>query len=295
MMDHIGFIGVGAMGGGMAHCLLKAGFPLTVFDINPAAAAMLQEAGANLASGPQAVGDVAEIVFACLPAPAASREVAAAVACGHVVKLYIETSTIGTATMAAVEKELKAANIGLIDAPISGGPEAARSGTLSTVLSGAAADIDRVLPAIRSFAPHIFVIGDRPGQAQIAKLVNNLMSSAGKVVAFEGMVMAVAAGLDPQRVNDFVNVSTGRNMATLDAFTSRLLQLFRSRGKKSIGTKDTELFIEEAERLGIPVWTAPSVLALHQEGGAYGIEPDAKLRLSEYVAALQALPQKARE
>jgi len=295
MMDRIGFIGVGAMGGGMAHCLLKAGFPLTVFDINPAAAATLKEAGANLASGPQAVGDAAQIVFACLPSPAVSRDVATEAARGQMVKLYIESSTIGTAAMAAVEKQIKGANIGLIDAPISGGPQAARTGTLSTVLSGAAADIDRALPAIRSFAPHVFPIGERPGQAQIAKLVNNLLSSAGKVVAFEGMVMAIAAGLDPDRVNDFINASTGRNMATMDAFPSRLLQLFRSRGKKSIGTKDTELFIEEAERLHIPVWTAPSVLALHEEGAAYGIEPDAKLRFSKYVAALEALAAKGRE
>jgi 3-hydroxyisobutyrate dehydrogenase-like beta-hydroxyacid dehydrogenase len=295
MTDRVGFIGVGAMGGGMAHCLLKAGFPLTVFDVNPAAVAALKETGASIASGPQAVADAAQIVFACLPSPAVSRDVAGEVAGGQAVKLYIESSTIGTATMAAVEKQVMAANIGLIDAPISGGPQAARAGRLSTVLSGAAVDIERALPAIRSFAPHTFVIGERPGQAQVAKLVNNLLSSAGKVVAFEGMVMAIAAGLDPQRVNDFINVSTGRNMATMDAFPSRLLQLFRSRGKKSIGTKDTELFIEEAERLGIPVWTAPSVLALHEEGAAYGIEPDAKLRLIKYVATLQALQEKEQE
>lgn len=295
MRDRVGFIGVGAMGSGMARCLLKAGFPLTVFDVNPVAAAALKEAGASIASGPQAVADAAQIVFACLPSPAVSRDVAGEVAGGQAVKLYIESSTIGTATMAAVETQVTAANIGLIDAPISGGPQAARAGRLSTVLSGAAVDIERALPAIRSFAPHIFVIGERPGQAQIAKLVNNLLSSAGKVVAFEGMVMAIAAGLDPQRVNDFVNVSTGRNMATMDAFPSRLLQLFRSRGKKSIGTKDTELFIEEAERLGVPVWTAPSVLALHEEGAAYGVEPEAKLRLIKYVATLLALQEKEQE
>jgi len=292
MTDRIGFIGVGAMGGGMAHCLLEAGFALTVFDINPAAAAALTEAGARLASGARAVGDAAEIVFACLPSPAVSRDVAAEVATGRTVRLYVECSTIGTAAMAAVEQQLKPANIGLLDAPISGGPQAARAAALSTALSGAGADIDRALPAIRSFAPHIFVIGERPGEAQIAKLVNNLMSSAGKVVAFEGMAMAIAAGLDPSRVNDFINVSTGRNMATMDAFPSRLLQLFRSRGKKSIGTKDTELFIEEAERLRVPVWTAPGILALHEEGAAYGIEPDAKLSLARYVAALERLAAK---
>lgn len=292
MTDRIGFVGTGAMGGGMAQCLLKAGFPLTVFDVNQAALAPLKEAGAAIASSPQAVADAAEIVFACLPSQKISREVADEIARGRAVKLYIECSTIGTATMAAVEEQVKLAGIALIDAPISGGPQAARAGTLSTILSGADGDIDRALPAIRSFAPHVFVIGHRPGQAQIAKLINNLLSSASKVVTFEGMAMAIKAGLDPKRVNDFINVSTGRNMATMDEFPSRLLQLFRSRGKKSIGTKDTELFIEEAERLGVPVWTAPSVLALHEEGQSYGVAPPETLRLTDYVAALQALAAK---
>lgn len=294
MTEQIGFVGTGAMGGGMAHCLLKAGFPLTVYDVDPAAVAALKQEGAAVAADPQGVADAAAIVFACLPSQAVSRDVAGQVARGRAVKLYIECSTIGTATMAAVEDQVKATGIGLLDAPISGGPQAARAGTLSTILSGAAAEIERALPAIRSFAPHVFVIGDRPGQAQIAKLINNLLSSASKVVTFEGMAMAIKAGLDPQRVNEFINVSTGRNMATMDAFPSRLLQLFRARGKKSIGTKDTELFIAEAERLGVPVWTAPSVLALHEEGQRYGVAPPEQLRLADYVAALEALAAKPR-
>lgn len=294
MTEQIGFVGVGAMGGGMAHCLLKAGFPVTVYDVNPAALAALKQEGAAVAENPQSVADAAAIVFACLPSQAVSRDVAGQVARGRAVKLYIECSTIGTATMAAVAEQVTAAGIGLLDAPISGGPQAARAGTLSTILSGAAADIERALPAIRSFAPHVFVIGDIPGQAQIAKLINNLLSSASKVVTFEGMAMAIKAGLDPRRVTEFINVSTGRNMATMDAFPSRLLQLFRARGKKSIGTKDTELFIAEAERLGVPVWTAPSVLALHEEGQHYGVAPPEQLRLADYVAALEALAAKPR-
>jgi 3-hydroxyisobutyrate dehydrogenase-like beta-hydroxyacid dehydrogenase len=294
MTEQIGFVGTGAMGGGMAHCLLKAGFPVTVYDVNPAAVAALKQEGAAVAADPQGVADAAAVVFACLPSQAVSRDVAGQVARGRAVKLYIECSTIGTATMAAVEDQVKAAGIALVDAPISGGPQAARAGTLSTILSGAAADIERALPAIRSFAPHVFVIGDRPGQAQIAKLINNLLSSASKVVTFEGMAMAIKAGLDPQRVNEFINVSTGRNMATMDTFPSRLLQLFRARGKKSIGAKDTELFIAEAERLGVPVWTAPSVLALHEEGQSYGVAPREQLRLADYVAALEALAAKPR-
>jgi 3-hydroxyisobutyrate dehydrogenase-like beta-hydroxyacid dehydrogenase len=289
MVDRIGFVGTGAMGGGMALCLRKAGFPLTVFDPNPAVLAQLRERGATILDGPSAVADNSEIIFACLPSQKVSHDVAVEVARGRALQLYIETSTIGTVTMAAVAEALKPRGIALLDAPISGGPQAANAGALSTIVSGAAADLGRARAAIDSFASHIFYVGDQPGQAQIAKLINNLLSSAGKVVAFEGMTMAIEAGIDPMLLDQFINVSTGRNMATMDDFPTRLLQLFRSRGKKSIGTKDTELYIEEAKRLGVPVWTAPSVLALHEEGASYGSAPVETLRLTRYVERLTAL------
>jgi 3-hydroxyisobutyrate dehydrogenase-like beta-hydroxyacid dehydrogenase len=294
MAETIGFVGTGAMGGGMALCLRKAGFSLAVHDPNEAVLPPLRDAGATVFDSPRTVADHATIVFACLPSQAVSRAVATEVAQGQALRLYIETSTIGTATMEAVAATLRQAEIALLDAPISGGPAAARAGVLSTIISGAEADLARARPAIESYAKHVFVIGERPGQAQVAKLINNLLSSASKVVTFEGMVMAMAAGIDPMRLDDFINVSTGRNMATMDDFPSRLLQLFRARGKKSIGTKDTELYIEEAERLGIPVWAAPSVLALHKEGAAYGVEPPDRLRLTRYVEQLAALSKKDR-
>ncbi|HVV94770.1 MAG TPA: NAD(P)-dependent oxidoreductase, partial [Hyphomicrobiales bacterium] len=246
MADRIGFVGTGRMGGGMATRLLQAGFAVTVYDVDAAVLTPLREAGAQVAASPRAVADAAEIVFASLPSPKVSRAVAAEIAQGKATKVYVETSTIGTDTMAALQAALAGTGIALVDAPVSGGPPGAYAGTLSTVVAGPAAAVARIRPALESFAKHVFVLGTEPGQAQIAKLINNLLSLAGRVIAFEGQALGMKVGIDPVVLNDFINVSTGRNMATLDDFPSRLLHIFRSGGKTSIGVKDTELFIAEA-------------------------------------------------
>jgi len=288
MNERIGFIGVGKMGGGMASCLIEAGYAVTVCDVDRAAVTRLQAVGADIAAGPREVADVAEIVFACLPAPTISEEVAAKVAQGHAVKIYIETSTIGTDTMKAIGATLASAGIALVDAPVSGGPQAAAAGTLSTIISGRPEDFERIRPAIDAFAKHVFFLGGEPGQAQIAKLINNMMSMAGRAVAIEGMIMGMRVGIDPTLLAGFINVSTGRNLATLDDFPTRLMHVFETGGKKSIGVKDLELYLKETQRLDIPVWATPSVLDLFIEGQSYGVATPETLRLTEWVERLKA-------
>jgi 3-hydroxyisobutyrate dehydrogenase-like beta-hydroxyacid dehydrogenase len=276
-----------AMGGGMASSLLGADFPLTIYDTNPAATAPLAARGAVIASGPRAVADAASIVFACLPSQDVSRAVAKEVVQGSTVDLYIETSTIGSTCMDDIAATLRGSRITLLDGPISGGSKAAHDGILSTIVSGERPAFDRVRPAIDAFAKHVFYLGGEPGQAQIAKLINNLLSLAGRAIAFEGVAMGIKVGIDPKILAEFINVSTGRNMATLDAFPARLLHMFHSGPKKSIGIKDLELYVEEAERLDAPLFTTPLVLDLFLEGATYGTPGNERRPLSDYVDRLR--------
>jgi 3-hydroxyisobutyrate dehydrogenase-like beta-hydroxyacid dehydrogenase len=277
------------MGSGMAQRLIKAGFVVTVCDCNAAATAPLAAAGARVAASPRAVADAASIVFACLPSPSVSEAVANEAAAGGAVRIYVETSTIGTDAMAAVRVPLAARGIALLDAPISGGPRAAAEGILSTIVSGAEADFARVRPAIDAFASHVFFLGGEPGQAQVAKLINNMMSMAGRAVAIEGVIMGMRVGIDPETLASFINVSTGRNLATLDDFPTRLLHVFETGGKKSIGVKDLELYLKETERLDVPVWATRRVLDLFVEGQAYDARPAGTLPLSPWVERLKRL------
>jgi len=293
-VDRVGFIGTGAMGGGMSMRLLEAGHRLVVCDKNPEATKPLRARGAAIASSPREVADAAEIVFACLPSPETSEAVALGengVVKGGAVRVYVETSTIGTDVIAVLDEGLRDAGIGLLDAPISGGADGARAGTLSTIAAGERALFDRARPMLAAFATHIFYVGDRAGQAQLAKLINNLLSTAAKLVTFEGIALGLAAGLDPDTLVDFINVSTGRNMATLEEFPNRVLRVFQSKGPdaKSIGVKDTELFLREAERFGVPTSLAPKILEVMIETGSYDDRASPGRLLSSYVQRLKEL------
>ncbi len=147
----LGFIGCGHMGGAMALRLAEAGYSLVVCDPDATRLEALLAKGATAAATPREVADRAEIVFACLPSQKISRAVAygdTGVVGGKAIRIYIESSTIGQPTVVAIADALAAANIAVLDMPVSGGPSWAREGKLTTILSGPKDARDTVAPDI---------------------------------------------------------------------------------------------------------------------------------------------------
>jgi len=270
----IGFIGTGHMGGAIAIRLIDAGFSLSVFDKNPAVLTPLRDRGADIARSPREVADVAEITFACLPTLEISREVALGadgVAEGRSVQVHVETSTIGAPTVQAIGEELNARGIGMLDAPVSGGPRGAYAGTLTIISSGPDEVFDRVHPVLNSIARRVFRVGSQVGLAQVCKLVNNALSAIGMAAACEAIVTGVKAGLDAKTLIEVINASTGRNSATADKFpTSILSRTFDYGGPLEIAVKDMHLYLELAEKLGVPTWVANNAAALWQYAASQG-------------------------
>ena len=137
-MDRVGFIGLGSMGGALADRFLAAGWNLMVYDTNLSIRSAFEARGALPAQSAREIADHCDVAFACLPSTQACLEVALGangVASGKALRVYVETSTIGLKVAGAIAAGL-APHIGFIDAPISGGPPGARSGTLTTMVSG---------------------------------------------------------------------------------------------------------------------------------------------------------------
>jgi len=266
MNSRIGFIGVGQMGAPMAERLVAAGHGVAVFDANPAAMQPLVARGAIAAGSAREAATGAEIVFACLPSPEISKSVALGsdgVAGVEGMRVYIETSTIGTAAVKAIAAGLKARGISVLDAPVSGGPRGARAGKLATMVAGDRAAFDRVRPLFEAIAGKVFYVGAEPGLAQITKLANNMISAAAMAVSMEAAAMAVKAGVDAHTLIDVVNASTGRNTATTDKFPQSILpRTFDYGGKLRIMYKDVELCFAEARALGVPMWVGSAVVQL---------------------------------
>jgi 3-hydroxyisobutyrate dehydrogenase-like beta-hydroxyacid dehydrogenase len=223
MSERVGVVGVGTMGKLMAARLLRAGHEVTVCahrDRRPVEE--LVSLGAREAGGPAGVAAASEVVVTMVPdAPeveeacfgergiAAGRETSRGVDAGRELTV-IDMSTISPVAARTIAARLAERGIGLLDAPVSGGPARAATGDLTVMVGGDAALLERhraVLEALGSTITHV----GPAGHGQIAKLTNAtiigvLMPALGEALAF-----AAKAGADPAKVREVVLASTGAN------------------------------------------------------------------------------------
>ncbi|MGE4243630.1 NAD(P)-dependent oxidoreductase [Ramlibacter sp.] len=285
----LGFVGLGQIGGVMAARLIGAGVRLHVYDPRAEAAQALVDAGAIAAASPKAVADAATIVFASLPNNEVSEQVAAEVAAGARLRHYVEMSTIGRQCMETIASTLGARRIGSVDAPVTGGVPGALRGTLSIMVSGAPADRDAVMPWLGKIGGKLTVLGDEPGQAQVMKLVCNLVVAANMVAASEGLAMGAKAGLDPEKMLALLNSGTARSAATSDILPDAVLtRTFAFGARTSIIDKDVRLGLSQAEHLGVP---SPVIAAAADIWQAAGARDD--LRDDDFTAIIRLVEQAA--
>jgi 3-hydroxyisobutyrate dehydrogenase-like beta-hydroxyacid dehydrogenase len=260
--EHLGFIGVGRMGGPMAGRLLDDGFSLTICDTSDAAAAPLVARGARRAASPAEVSSAVETVLVSLPTPAVVQAVALGengVAAGSRVKTFVDLSTTGPRVASVVAQGLAAKGIVGVDSPVSGGISGAKNGTLALMVACPREMFERLQTTLRPIGKAFFT-GDRPGMGQTMKLVNNLLSAAAIAITSEGMVMGVKAGLDPKLMLDVINAGSGRNSATQDKFPRSVLpRTFDFGFPTELLYKDVKLCLDEAEALGIPMFVGNAV------------------------------------
>lgn len=251
----IGFVGLGSMGSAMAPRLAMAGHRVIGFDPSEAAGASLVEAGGSMAASVAAVAEQADIVFMSLPTPQVMRDVATGpdgLISGKP-RIVIDLSTSGPRASADVAAALEREGIAFVDAPVSGGRAGALAGKLA-LMAACKADVwPEAEPLLATFGK-VFHVGAVPGQAQLMKLINNILSVAAIVASSEGMALGVKAGLDPHVMLDVINASSGRNSATTDKFPRAVLpRTFDFGFATGLSLKDVRLCLEEAEAMGVPM------------------------------------------
>ena len=277
-MTTIGFIGLGRMGAGMAARLIGAGDALHVHDIDPAAVAALVGHGAVPLASPREIGAAADVVLVSLPHPDIVHATLLGpdgVAAGGRVRTVIDLSTSGAQMAQRLHTELAGRGIASYDAPVSGGVKGAREGTLSLMAAGP----DEGWPEVEALLKRLgkpFYMGPTPGAGQTMKLVNNLLGAVAIAVTAEGMTMGIKAGLDPARMIEVLNQSTGRNSATQDKWPRSVLpRTFDFGFATGLSLKDMRLCATEAAALGAPLpLGAIAVTLLERTAAAYGAESD---------------------
>ncbi|WP_109481819.1 NAD(P)-dependent oxidoreductase [Paraburkholderia sp. C35] len=253
----LGFVGVGTMGRPMAHRLIEAGHSVIVYDRDEAALAELKAAGAQVGASVRDVADTARIVFTSLPTPAVFKQVAlgeGGLINGNAIKVLVDLSTVGSRTEKEVAEGLLAKGIETVDAPVSGGAAGAKKGTLAIMAAGSAVALEEVRPLF-DVCGKVFVVGDKPGQGQLLKLLNNMLSSTAFAITSEAFVAGMRGGLNPEVMMSVINSGSGKNGATLDKFPKHVLPRSFDFGFP-VGSvcKDIGLAVEECQALGVPMW-----------------------------------------
>lgn len=255
--ETIGIIGVGAMGSWMSRRLVAAGREVWVHDISDEAVAAAVESGARRAGSVAAVARRATVVLLSLSTPQVVREVV--LGPGGLVETggfdcLIDHSTSGLEAARDIARGLSRVGIESIDAPVSGGVRGAETGSLTIMVSADAAVVERRRPILEIIGSKIFHVGNEPGQGQVMKLANNMISSVAMVATAEGMVLGVKAGLDPAVMLDVLNASTGRNSHTEDKFPRYVLpRTFDFGFSMGLLHKDVLLGLQMAETLAVPM------------------------------------------
>ena len=273
----LGFVGLGAIGTPLAGALVEAGHGLVVYDIDPSKAESLGP-GAHLAGSPREVADRAEVVFVSLPTPHVVREVACGahgLSSGGTLQVYVDLSTTGVAVAREVAEVLTSGGVAVVDAPVSGGVAGANARTLAVMAAGDDDAFHRVEPLLRTFGENVFRVGREPGQGQLAKVLNNLLSATAVAITSEALVLGAKAGLEAQTLLDVFNAGSGRNTATSNKFPTHVLpKTFASGFRLALMAKDVELCLAEAHSLGVPMRVGERVQQLWTRAAAESA-PDA--------------------
>lgn len=269
----IGFVGLGAMGAHMAARLLDAGHALAVFDTRAEAMAPHVARGALECASPAAVADAAATVLVSLPTPDVVRDVASALLGGGAMRAYVDLSTTGPEVAALIAAQLRDAGVGCLDAPVSGGVAGAQAGTLTIMCAGDAALFERLRPLLEALGRNVVLVGAEPGQGQLAKVLNNLLSASAIAITGEALALGVHGGLSARTLLDVFNSSSGRNTASADKFPRHVLpRTFGAGFRLELMDKDVALCLAEARRRGVPMELGGAVGELWARAAANAAE-----------------------
>ena len=274
--ERIGFIGLGAMGRPMAKNLLKAGHPLTVYDLNPEPIKEVIARGAKAAgSSAEAARDV-EVIITMLPA---CDEVKAAVlGAGGVLEgtndgaLLIDMSSIAPHTSKLVASEAAKVGVKFLDAPVSGGVTAAENGTLTIIVGGDRALLDEHIDLMQAMGKNIYHVGD-VGMGETVKMINQVLAGINMLAIAEAFVLGTKLGADPETIYKVIRVSAGNSFLIDARVPDYLLKGDFSRPGFALDLmlKDLGLAIESAKINKIPLFLTGQAYQYFSMASSWGL------------------------
>lgn len=269
----LGFIGVGNIGTPMCRHLIEAGHTVIAYDVSESNLSRIVSLGAQAAESPKAVAAACNIVFSSLPGPKEIEHVALGtdgiIAAARPGLIYIDLSTNFPSTAQNIAAALAEQGITMIDAPVSGGVAGAERGTLAVMVGGDETTFETCRPLLEHIGANIFHVGDI-GTGCVAKLVNNMIAFVNVTAAAEGMILGTKAGVDPQKLHDIVQASSGASWA-IRLFPSNVFAgNFEPGFMIDLAHKDLRLALEMGDELSVPLTMGSICINLMRQLRAHG-------------------------
>jgi 3-hydroxyisobutyrate dehydrogenase len=267
MPENIGFVGLGIMGQGMAHNLLKAGFALTVWNRTASRAESLAEAGAQVGRSPAEVAAKSDIIVVCVSDTPDVEAVVLGedgiIAGAKAGSLVIDCSTISPIATRKIAAKLAEHEVALLDAPISGGSEGAAKGTLSIMVGGEAADFERAMPIFEAMGKTITHVG-KTGAGQTVKLVNQVLVVGNALAMCEALLLAQAGGVDLKTALRAVEAGAAGSWMLSNRGPQIIERDWRPGFTVDLQLKDLRLVLDAADELGVPLLGTELIFQLYR-------------------------------
>ena len=275
----IGFIGLGQMGKWMASSLVKSGFDLSVFDINPEAMALLVKQGA---SGTRSAAELAmrvDVIVLSLP----NSDVVEAVVRGpHGIlqgaspgQILIDCGTAGYLWTVEFANSLNKQGLRFADAPVTGLEQRAKDATLTIMFGGTQDLLQEIRPLLEAMGSHIVYMGDA-GCGQLAKMINNILYNANMAALAEVLPMAAKLGLDPAKVAEVINAGSGQSFASKYFIPNILKDSFDRSYSLDNAYKDMAHAAEISSHFQIPLPMIQTAIKTYESAMAMGLGAEDK-------------------
>ncbi|WP_322821791.1 NAD(P)-dependent oxidoreductase [Chloroflexus sp.] len=267
MSERIGFIGLGIMGRGMAANILRAGFPLTVWNRTPGRADELVAAGAQVATSPADLAARSDIVISCVSDTPDVEAVLfgpqGVIEGARAGMLVIDMSTISPQGAQQFAARLHEHGIGFLDAPVSGGSEGAARGTLSIMVGGPTPLVERAMPVFQAMGKTITHVGDH-GAGQTVKLVNQILVVGTMLAISEALVFAQASGVDLEKTLAAVSGGAAGSWMLSNRGPQVIRRDWRPGFTIDLQQKDLRLVLAAADAVGAPMLATSTVFHLYR-------------------------------
>jgi 2-hydroxy-3-oxopropionate reductase len=261
-MKKIGFIGLGIMGKPMSKNLLKAGYPLVVYDIVPAAVEEVVGAGAEKGASPKDVAAKTEVIITMLPNSPQVKEVVLGkdglIDAARPGSILIDMSSIAPLVSREVAAKLAEKKIRMLDAPVSGGEPKAIDGTLSIMVGGSKADFDEFLPLMKAMGSSVVLCGDI-GAGNVTKLANQIVVAANIAAVSEALILAAKAGVNPDLVYQAIRGGLAGSTVLAPLMMDRK---FKPGFRINLHIKDLNNVLETAKQINAPTPLSSEVMAM---------------------------------